>query len=298
MQNWRDQMVQQVKGERNHPSVMLWSLENEWLFINCINLYGGLMDQFEAEVKKCSDAVQAVDPTRLTMTDGGGANKDQSMPVHGNHYVFDVNGKYPDLAYEANPTGGGRGRWTWDRKRPRFIGEDYFATGINPFDYAYFGGEETFRRQSAGASAQWALVFKMLTEGYRWAGQSAWHHWVGPDDMDAGEEKRRQGEEGDWKPDTRHPTADTLQLPVAPRRVLPSVGLDIRQRAEGEAHTRHLQRHARPGPDHSDVDIDGGRQKGADPDDHAHRRARRQRKVRRDARHARRHCAGRRERGR
>ena len=27
------------------------------------------------------------------------------------------------------------------------------------------------------------LVFKMLTEGYRWAGQSAWHHWVGPGDM-------------------------------------------------------------------------------------------------------------------
>jgi hypothetical protein len=183
MQNWRDQMVQQVKGERNHPSVMLWSLENEWLYINCINLYGGLMDQFEAEVKKCSDAVQAADPTRLTMTDGGGANKDQSMPVHGNHYVFDVNGKYPDLAYEANPDGGGRGRWTWDQKRPRFIGEDYYATGINPFDYAYFGGEATFQGKAQARPAM-GLVYKMLTEGYRWAGQSAWHHWVGPDDME------------------------------------------------------------------------------------------------------------------
>ncbi len=29
---------------------MIWSIENEWLYINCINLYGGLMDQFEAEV--------------------------------------------------------------------------------------------------------------------------------------------------------------------------------------------------------------------------------------------------------
>ncbi len=228
MQNWRDQMVQQVKGERNHPSVMLWSLENEWLYINCINLYGGLMDQFEAEVKKCSDAVQQADPTRLTMTDGGGANKDQSMPVHGNHYVFDLNGKYPDLAYDLNPTGGGRGRWIWDEKRPRFIGEDYFATGINPFDYAYFGGEETFggKAQSHGAMA---LVFRMLTEGYRWAGQSAWHHWVGPDDMDAfkgtgnreqgtGEEEKRRKEEektGNPTPDTRHPTPYLSQSPRA-----------------------------------------------------------------------------------
>ena len=145
------------------------NLENEWLFINCINLYGGLMDQFEAEVKKCSDAVQEADPTRLTMTDGGGANKDQSMPVHGNHYVFDLNGKYPDLAYETNPMGGGRGRWVWDEKRPRFIGEDYFASGINPFDYAYFGGEETFGGKAQSHAAM-ALVYRILTEGYRWAG--------------------------------------------------------------------------------------------------------------------------------
>ena len=38
MRNWRDQVVAQVKGERNHPSVMIWSIENEWLYINCINL--------------------------------------------------------------------------------------------------------------------------------------------------------------------------------------------------------------------------------------------------------------------
>ena len=225
MQNWRDQMVAQVKGERNHPSVMLWSLENEWLFINCINLYGGLMDQFEAEVKKCSDAVQQADPTRLTMTDGGGANKDQSMPVHGNHYVFDLNGKYPDLAYEVNPLGGGRGRWVWDEKRPRFIGEDYFATGINPFDYAYFGGEETFGGKAQSHAAM-ALVYRILTEGYRWAGQSAWHHWVGPDDMDAGreeEEKRRRGEEEtkNRTPNTEHQTPRTLNpyLSHSPRAV-------------------------------------------------------------------------------
>jgi len=55
LENWKDQMIAQVKGERNHPSIMIWSIENEYLYINCINLYGGLMDQFEAEVKKVSD---------------------------------------------------------------------------------------------------------------------------------------------------------------------------------------------------------------------------------------------------
>ncbi len=181
MTNWRDQMVAQVQGERNHPSVMLWSVENEWLYINTLNLYGGLMDEFEAEVKKCGEAVQAADPTRLWMTDGGGAGKANTFPVHGDHYVFDPNDtRYPDLAYQPNPTGGGRGRWIWDEKRPRFIGEDFFATGINPADYALYGGEAAFLGK-AQARAAAGRIYRMLTEGYRWAGYGAWHFWLGPE---------------------------------------------------------------------------------------------------------------------
>jgi len=178
MNNWRDQMIAQVRGERNHPSVMIWSLENEWLYINCINLYGRLMDQFEAEVAKVSDAVTAVDPTRPTMVDGGGACKNNALPVQGDHYVFKGYSEYPDLAYDANPTGGGRGRWQWDEQRPRFIGEDYFANGINPFDYSYFGGEATFQGKAQARPAA-GIIFRMLTEGYRWAEYGAWHFWMG-----------------------------------------------------------------------------------------------------------------------
>jgi beta-galactosidase len=182
MRNWKDQMIAQVLGERNHPSIMIWSLENEWLYINCINLYGDRMDAFEQEVQAVANAVMAVDPTRPVMNDGGGAHKTQSMPVHGDHYVFDPSdGRYPDLAYEPNPTGGGRARWVWDQKRPRFLGEDYFATGINPFDYAYFGGERTFEGKAAARPAA-GLIARMLNEGYRWAGYAAWHFWMGEGD--------------------------------------------------------------------------------------------------------------------
>ena len=178
MNNWRDQMVAQVKGERNHPSVMLWSIENEWLFINCINLYADKMDDFEREVLKCSDAVRAADPTRLTMTDGGGANKNQTMPVHGTHYMSGNLTQYPALAYQSNASGGGRGRWIWDEKRPRFAGEDFYATGISPADYAAIGGEATFGGKVASREAT-GLMYRILTEGYRWAEQSAWQFWVG-----------------------------------------------------------------------------------------------------------------------
>jgi hypothetical protein len=180
MRNWRDQMVAQVKGERNHPSIMVWSIENEWLYINCINLYGGLMDKFEEEVRKTSDAVLAADPTRPTMTDGGGANKDNSMPVHGNHYVAAAYPRYPALAYEANVEGGGRGRWVWDQKRPRFIGEDFYITGNDP-GFSYFGGEEAFQGKAATRPAA-SIMARMLMEGYRWAEYGGWHLWMGQND--------------------------------------------------------------------------------------------------------------------
>ncbi len=180
LQNVRDQMVAQVKGERNHPSVNVWSVENEWLYINCINLYGGLMDDFERDMASTIAAVRDVDPTRLAMTDGGGSGKDHILPIHGDHYVYtNEPSDYPNRAYTDQPNGGGRGRWTWDGKRPRYAGEDYFATGINPADYAWIQGEEAFGGKTE-AQRGMAMVQRMITEGYRWSGAfTGFHLWIG-----------------------------------------------------------------------------------------------------------------------
>ncbi|MBI2299151.1 MAG: hypothetical protein HYU66_09460 [Armatimonadetes bacterium] len=179
LQHWREQLTAQIRGERNHPSIMIWSMENEFLYINCINLWGGLMDRFEAEVTKVSDAVGQVDPTRPRMVDGGGACKANTLPVHGDHYVFEPSSTaYPELAYQPNTKGGGRGRWEWDQQRPRFIGEDFYANGINPADYALFGGEEAFLGKAQTRSSI-ALLYAMLGQGYRWAGYGAFHFWGG-----------------------------------------------------------------------------------------------------------------------
>ncbi len=180
LQNVRDQIVAEVRGERNHPSVNVWSVENEWLYINCINLYGGLMDDFETDMAKTIAAVHEVDPTRLAMTDGGGAGKNNILPIHGDHYVYtnDPN-DYPSLAYTDQIHGGGRGRWTWDGRRPRYAGEDFFASGINPADYAWIQGESAFESKVA-AQRGMAQVQRMITEGYRWGGAfTAFHLWLG-----------------------------------------------------------------------------------------------------------------------
>ena len=182
MKHWREQCVAQVRGERNHPSIQIWSIENEFAYINLINLLGNSpqMDEYEREIIKTSDAVMAVDPTRSVMIDGGGATKFQALPTHGDHYVWSADdARYPDLAYQPYPTGGGRGRWTWDQTRPRWLGEDFYATGVNPADYAIWGGEVAFGGK-AQARAAAGRVYRMLQEGYRWGGHyAAWQFWIG-----------------------------------------------------------------------------------------------------------------------
>ncbi len=185
MRNWMRQVTAEVRGERNHPSVMIWSIENEFLYINCINLYGNLMNEFEAAITKTAQAVMHTDPTRPVMVDGGGACKQQTLPVCGNHYIDGKWTEYPDLAYQANVTGGGRGRWIWDEKRPRFVGEDYFMTGNHP-GLSAVGGEiaETGKTGTLHATA---LIETMLQQGYRWAGYGAWDFYDGPGDTDGTE---------------------------------------------------------------------------------------------------------------
>jgi len=181
MKNWRDQCAAQVKGERNHPSIQIWTIENEFAFINLINLLGNSerMDRYEVEIAKTHDAVRQVDPTRAVMIDGGGALKDNVLCTQGDHYVATLDVRYPDLAYEPFVEGGGRGRWKWDMQRPRFIGEDYFAAGINPADYAMWGGEIAFQGKAAARDAV-SRCYRMLNEGYRWGGHyAAWHFWLG-----------------------------------------------------------------------------------------------------------------------
>ena len=67
MKNWRDQCVAQVKGERNHPSIQIWSLDNEFVYINLINLLGNSpnMDLYEEEIAKGFDGGDGGGPDAL-----------------------------------------------------------------------------------------------------------------------------------------------------------------------------------------------------------------------------------------
>jgi beta-galactosidase len=163
--NWYDHLTAWMKGERNHPSVMLWSVENELNFINARNM--NQLDIWEPILTQAREVVRKADPTRPMMIDGGGATRANTLAIHGDHYSTKPFWNYPQLAYEANPRSP-CGNWTWDQKRPKFIGEELFAAGINPA-YAYFGGEAVFQGKAASRAAV-GKAMQVISQGYRWFG--------------------------------------------------------------------------------------------------------------------------------
>ncbi|HLV81105.1 MAG TPA: glycoside hydrolase family 2 TIM barrel-domain containing protein [Chthonomonadaceae bacterium] len=179
MTNWRDQIVAQVQGERNHPSILLWSLENAFLSTDAAGLDPAHRAQLIAEERKTAQAVQQADPTRPVLSDGGGASADGARPLFGSHDLFTAADfrRYPALAYQPNPEGGGQGRWTWDGRTPRFIGKDLDVASLEPGLLAAFGGPEALHEGAARAHSI-GVVADMLAEGYRWAGFAAWDLYV------------------------------------------------------------------------------------------------------------------------
>lgn len=177
--NWIHQMKAWVKANRNHPSIFIWSIENEITYINSQNL--GVYKWVEPEIRRGSEVVEKMDPTRPTMVDGGRCLRDNSMPVNGAHYN-DLSGvarrDFPDAAYTREHwyQNKNRGAWEMVRNRPIFHGECFYANGWTPAEFSVFGGDRCFVGQSETAYAR-GLYAKMLTEGWRWAGVAAWHMW-------------------------------------------------------------------------------------------------------------------------
>ncbi len=179
---FRRHIDQLTRAYRNHPSVIFYQIENELVYINGMNLYGGHLPVIEREMLKVYEAGKANDPTRPYTVGGGGdlslaeglASTDDALEINCPHYPLGELDWYPDNAYTMEKVAEKVSRWPWTRQKPWVAGESLFAKWLEFGTYA--SGPAAFRSQDDASRAK-AKFVRAVYDGYRWAGVAGFFPW-------------------------------------------------------------------------------------------------------------------------
>lgn len=171
--NFRQHMAQVAKAYRNHPSVIFYQVENELVYINGMNIYGGYLDRVEELMSQVCEAGRKLDSTR-PYTVGGGGDLSGRLEINCPHYPHTAMDYYPENAYTLDNYSTKIERWPWDRKKPWVAGESCFA---NELEFgAYVLGDDVFRGIDDARRGK-AKFLRMLYGGYRAAGVAGFFPW-------------------------------------------------------------------------------------------------------------------------
>jgi hypothetical protein len=172
-ENFRQHMAQVARAYRNHPSVLLYQAENELVYINGMNIYGGDLDRIEQLMHEVVEAGRALDPTR-PYTVGGGGDLSGRLEINAPHYPTAGADHYPENAYTIEHYSTKIQRWPWDRTKPWHVGECSFS---NHLEYGTLVSGSLASRSKQHARQAKAKYLRMLYGGYRWAGVQAFFPW-------------------------------------------------------------------------------------------------------------------------
>ncbi len=167
-ENYRDHLRAVVEAHRNHPSIVMTSLENE--ILHC----GG--DRVPDCVHRLAEAgrlVKSLDPTRPILYDGDG-DPEGVADVVNLHYPldFDKQNLWPDAGYWLEqgmvvrcwP----REFFQWDRKKPLYFGEFLHIQHYPEADpYTVLIGDSAYLGHSQAMARAKARAWEMQLEAYR-----------------------------------------------------------------------------------------------------------------------------------
>jgi hypothetical protein len=179
-----------VDDHENHPSVVMYSIENEILhclgFRDMEQVFGSGFT-FEVAERRLGDLgrfVRALDPTRPIMYDGD-EDPDGAADVANLHYPYEYprHVDYPNAARwldaPAPVEGWPRRLWEWDRTKPLYMGE--FLWMSEPSMHAYTGllGDRAYVGSLADSMlAAKAVAWEYQVEAYRNAGLAGMCPWT------------------------------------------------------------------------------------------------------------------------
>ncbi len=165
-----------VLRDRNHPSLVIWSVENEIL------LCGGTHEKdCTVELIKLGDLVRTLDPTRPIMYEGDGdlPNAD-IINLHYPHEYPEWT-VFPNEAYFLDapfiPDTYPRTEFFWDRKKPLYIGEFLWIADASPYPHTVFFGDEAFTDAELYRNKAKGEAWKMYIEAFRSQGVDGFCPW-------------------------------------------------------------------------------------------------------------------------
>jgi len=165
-------MRQLAKAYRNHPSVIMYQVENELVYITGMNM-GYDLDDLEELMGDVVEEARAVDPTR-PYTVGGAGDLSCRCEINSPHYPLGSLDWYPENAYTLEKYSSKIQNWPWKRQKPWIVGESLFASHLRLGSYAL--GDEAFR-SARDAQRGKARFLRAVYGGYRWAGAAGFFPW-------------------------------------------------------------------------------------------------------------------------
>jgi len=157
-----------VVRDRNHPSIIAWSAENEML--------AAFGQSWAPQVAALKPAVLAEDTTRPVYFEGDG-DPQGAGDLRSTHYPLEITTGSTAIPESARALAPGQSRGDeWDRKKPFLISEFSSMYYANPSDVSTLGGSAAYADLDGLWSAH-ALTVRAQIEGFRYAGITAISPW-------------------------------------------------------------------------------------------------------------------------
>jgi hypothetical protein len=179
--NYARHLQAMIRRHKNHPSVVMWSLENEF--------FGGRLNDAspaKADLVRLGRLVKAWDPTRPILYESDG-DPGGVADVIGLHYPHEYPEYtcWPNEAYWLDQPQdirelflNGENQFFWRKNKPLYIGEFLWTPSSDPSAHTIFFGDEAYRNYRAYALKGKAEAWSMAILGYRHFGVSGISPWT------------------------------------------------------------------------------------------------------------------------